>query len=232
MPTSTTPCLLLTALERGNMQFASAFRAFSFQWTQTELLRLAELHLGVKALHSSQIGGFRTGKLQEPAPKVFLALGYLNIALAHSIGHPSELIEPDTALKYPSKLPGQVRGLWEGRIPMVDSDGVALGPVGMFEAFCGLRSLPAKAQRELSDEQVPEACKVLGGFLRTHYAKHDIDWYEQLKSLAYDCPTIEPLLLNKPVGRDRLLNDLDTIGSTIGLSGDALWQHIEAHLGK
>jgi len=232
MVTSTTPSLLLTALERGNMQFASAFRAFSSQWTQTELLRLTQLHLGVKALHSSQIGGFRTGKLQEPAPKVFLALGYFNIALALSVGHPSELIEPDTVLRYPSRLPGQVRDLWEGRIPIVDSDGVALGPVGMFEAFCGLRSLPAKAHRELAEGDVLEACKTLGSFLRAHYAKHDIDWYEQLRPLAYDCPTIEPLLLNKPVNADRLLNDLDAIGATIGLDGSALWEHISAHLGK
>lgn len=223
---------LLSALERGALQFPSAFRALSSQFTQTEFMKLAAAYLGTKAIHSSTIGGFNRGILTEPAPKTFLALGCFNAALAHSVGHPSELIEDTSSLPYPPKLPHAYQDLWENCIPMLDRNNVALGPVGMFEAFCGLRELPMREHRRLEPLDAPEASKILGAFLRSHYAKHDIDWYGQIREIAYDCPTIEPLLLSKDVDVDRLLNDLDTIGKVIGLSGDALWEHIQTHLGR
>lgn len=222
---------LLTSLEKGNSQFPRAFRAFSSQFTQTELMKLATEYLGTKAIHSSTIGGFRDGRLVEPGPKTFLALGYLNIALAHSFGHPAELIEK-TDTGYPPVLPHHMKDIWEFRMPMLDAHGVALGPVGMFEAFTGLRDLSTDEKREIPAEQAEEASKALGRYLRSHFAKYDIDWYTQLKELAYDCPTIEPLLLNKTVPVDRLLCDLDKLGTMLGLSGDVLWEHIRSHLGR
>jgi hypothetical protein len=223
---------LLTALERGALQFPSAFRALSSQFTQTELMKIATAYLGTKAIHSSTIGGFARGVLTEPAPKTFLALGAFNAALARSIGHPEELIEDTSSLGYPPQLPHAYRDLWQYTIPMLDRNGVALGPVGMFEAFCGLRELPVTEHRRLDAQEAEAASRTLGAFLRSHYAKHDIDWYGSLRELAYDCPTIEPLLLNKPISPDRLLNDLDAIGKVIGLSGDALWEHIQGTLGR
>ena len=231
MEANTAP-LLLTALERGGLQFPSAFRALSSQFTQTELMKIATEYLGTKAIHSSTIGGFSRGILTEPAPKTFLALGAFNAALARSVGHPEELIEDTSSLGYPPQLPHVYRDLWQHTIPMLDRDNIALGPVGMFEAFCGLRPLPVREHRRLEPEDAYNASRVLGAFLRSYYAKHDIDWYGKLRELAYDCPTIEPLLLNKDVSPDRLLNDLDPIGKLIGLSGDALWEHIQSHLGR
>ena len=70
---------LLTALERGALQFPSASRALSSQFTQTELMKIATAYLGTKAIHSSTIGGVARGVLTEPAPKTFLALGAFNL---------------------------------------------------------------------------------------------------------------------------------------------------------
>lgn len=229
-PTQAAP--LLNKLEQGAIQFPPAFRAFSSQFTQTQLMKLSAAYLGTKAIHSSTIGGFRTGKLIEPAPKTLLAMGYVNTALARSIGHPEELIEPSPDIGYPPKLPHYLKDIWEHSIPMLDSEGIALGPVGMFEAFCGLRELPARERRQLNEEDAPAACRALGAFLRAYYGKHNIDWYEKLPELVYDCPTIEPLLLNRAVPADRLTHDLDAIGRLIGLSGTALWEHLQSNLGR
>lgn len=223
---------LLTKLEQGAIQFPPAFRALSSQMTQTQFMKLAAAYLGTKAIHSSTIGGFRSGKLTEPAPKTLLALGYFNTALARSIGHPEELIEQAPDIGYPPKLPHYLKEIWEHTIPMLDREGVALGPVGMFEAFCGLRELPASERRYLDEVDAPSASRVLGAFLRAHYGKHNIDWYEKLPELVYDCPTIEPLLLNRTVPADRLIHDLDTIGRLVGLSGSALWEHLQANLSR
>jgi len=223
---------LLTKLEQGAIQFPPAFRALSSQMTQTQFMKLAAAYLGTKAIHSSTIGGFRSGKLTEPAPKTLLALGYFNTALARSIGHPEELIEQAPDIGYPPKLPHYLKEIWEHTIPMLDREGVALGPVGMFEAFCGLRELPASERRYLDELDAPSASRVLGAFLRAHYGKHNIDWYEKLPELVYDCPTIEPLLLNRTVPADRLIHDLDTIGRLVGLSGSALWEHLQANLSR
>jgi hypothetical protein len=223
---------LLTKLEQGAIQFPPAFRALSSQMTQTQFMKLAAAYLGTKAIHSSTIGGFRSGKLTEPAPKTLLALGYFNTALARSIGHPEELIEQAPDIGYPPKLPHYLKEIWEHTIPMLDREGVALGPLGMFEAFCGLRELPASERRYLDEIDAPSASRVLGAFLRAHYGKHNIDWYEKLPELVYDCPTIEPLLLNRTVPADRLIHDLDTIGRLVGLSGSALWEHLQANLSR
>jgi len=232
MTDSTKVAPLLTALEQGAMQFPPAFRALSSQMTQTQFMKLAAAYLGTKAIHSSTIGGFRTGKLIEPAPKTLLALGYFNTALARSIGHPEDLIEQVPDIGYPPKLPHYLKADWEHTIPLLDRDGIALGPVGMFEAFCGLRELPARERRELDEADAPAASRTLGAFLRAHYGKHNIDWYEKLPELVYECPTIEPLLLNRAVPADRLIHDLDAIGRLVGLSGTALWEHLQANLGR
>lgn len=232
MSAPTKAALLLTALEKGNTQFPRSFRAFSSQFTQTELMKLATEYLGTKAIHSSTIGGFRDGRLQEPSPKSLMALGYVNLALAKEFGHPKELMDPEPLVSYPPTLPHHMKSIWEHKMPMLDAEGVALGPTGMFEAFVGLRELHSDEKRRIAPEDSEVASQALGRYLRSHFAKHDIDWYANLKQLAYDCPTIEPLLLNKTVPADRLLCDLDQLGKMLGLSGDVLWENIVGHLGR
>ena len=223
---------LLSALERGSLQFFAAFRAFSSQFTQTQLIKLAEAHLGTRAFHSSQIGGFNKGVLNEPGPKVFMALGALNIALARSIGHPEELIEQRPELPYSPTLPGGLGYCWEHRLPLLDSEGIAMGPVGLFEAFCGLRELGTSNGRHLAAGEHAAASKALGAFLRGHYARHNIDWFSSLDALSADCPIVRPLLLDQFVPGEQLLQDLDQIGDSVGLSGNALWDHIQSNLGR
>lgn len=230
--TSTQAPPLLGALERGNIQFFAAFRCFSRQFTQTQLIKLAEAHLGTRAFHSSQIGGFNKGFLVEPAPKVFLALGAVNIALARSIGHPEELIEQCPQLPYPRTLPGAMHYCWNDRIPLLDANNVAMGPVGLFEAFCGLRELGSDLGRLLAPEAHIEASKLIGAFLRAHYARHNIDWFSNLDEISATCPTVRPLVLDQFVPGEELLQNLDQIGNAIGLNGSALWEHIQSNLGR
>ena len=69
------------AVAFGKAQWTRKWKVFASQWTQPQLMKLAKETLGEAAIHSSQIHGFTTGKLRDPAPKVLLAIGQLNLAI-------------------------------------------------------------------------------------------------------------------------------------------------------
>ena len=71
------------ALAYGKQQWAAVWAGFARQWSQPALIKLAEATLGTKAIHSSQIHGFTTGKL-DPSPK--LRSLELNLAIAKANG--------------------------------------------------------------------------------------------------------------------------------------------------
>ena len=231
-PTSTTPNQILTSMERGNAQFYAMFRPFAKQFTQTQLIRLAEDYLGGRHFHSSQIGGFAKGTLGEPSPKVFLALGALNTALARSIGHPTELIDEHPQLAESPTLPAIHEPVWRNCIPLLDANNVALGPVGLYEAFCGLRELPALGRRYLHPQEEYRAVSALGSYLRAFYGRHGIDWFDQLDELDEKCRLLRPLLMNDPIPADLLLDNLDEIGRACDSNANVLWGHIETTLGR
>lgn len=216
---------LLSTLERGGQAFYSTFRPFARQFSQTKLIALCRMYLGTGAFHSSQISGFSNGTLSEPAPKAFLALGCLNVALARSMGHPEHLIEQHD-LAFARTLPHEMQKVWQHRLPMLDREGVAMGPVGLFEAFCGLRQLSAPNDRQLALKDEPAATAALGSHLRAYFGRHGIDWFSQLQSLSARCPAIEPLLLNQTLHGDQLLDSLDEIASTIDSDANHLWEVI------
>lgn len=223
---------LLASLDKGGQEFYAAFRCWSRPFTQTRLIHLAEEYLGTRAFHSSQIGGFCHGTLKEPSPKCFLALGCLNTALARSVGHPEELIEQHPTLKYNRTLPGTFRRYWEHTVPLLDAEGTALGPVGLFEAFCGLRPLSIPTAHVLSPTEEYAAANALGAYLRAYYGRHSIDWYSQLDALTRNCSTLRPLLLNEPVSGSEITLRLEDIAQAAETTSNTLWDHIQSTLGR
>jgi hypothetical protein len=226
----TTP--LITSLERGNQEFYIVFRAFMRPFTQTKLINLSEQHLGVRAFHSSQMSGLTNGTLKDPAPKLFLALGCLNTALARSIGHPEELIEQHPTLRHNRTLPGTLRRHWEHSTPMLDAEGIAMGPIGLFEAFCGLRDLCVPTAHVLAPTEEYAAATALGAYLRAYYGRHTIDWYSQLDAITATCPILRPLLLNEPVSGEEITLRLEDIAKAAETTSNTLWEHIQSTLGR
>ena len=217
---------LLSSLERGGQAFYSTFRPFSRQFTQTKLIALCKMYLGTGAFHSSQITGFCQGTLTEPAPKVFVALGLVNVALARTIGHPEDHIEQHQ-MAYARTLPHEMQKVWMHRLPMLDREGVAMGPVGLFEAFCGLRELSAPNQRQLALQDERAASEALGAYLRAYFGRHGIDWFSQLTDFTTRCAAMQPLLLNQPVSGDQLLESLEHVAAIIDSDTNHLWEVIQ-----
>lgn len=224
------PAPILIALEQGVADFAHVWRAFRAQFTQPELLKLTATYLQTRAVHSSQIGSLGTGTHMEYGPKMFVALGYFNVALACSNGYAEHLIERVADIGYPARLPAELKKFWSYRTPLLDANGIAMGPTGLFEAFCGLRALPYAQRRSLSGIDAEAASVAIGSYLRLQLPTLGIDWFEQLDQLAAQCPSVKPLLMRKFVDGDRLIQDLGTLAEIAGTSTQVLWQIIEGAL--
>ena len=97
-------------------------------------MALAEAVLGEKALHSSQIHGFSTGALRDPAPKVLFAIGRLNCAIATFNGEENSDME---ALG----IPADVQHLAQGKRSMLNEDGYPMNALDVFAALTGLVDL-------------------------------------------------------------------------------------------
>jgi hypothetical protein len=225
LSTKTAP--ILFTMDQGVAQFAAVWRAFSSQWTQPQILKMWAEYLGTRALHSSQIDSLKRQQLSEPGPKMFLAIGYVNCALARSNNHPEHLIEKVADIGYAPTLPGTLQHLWLHRKPLLDAQGVAMGPTGVFEAFCGLRDLPSSNRPSLTGTEAEIACRAIGSYLRMQLPKLGIDWYSQLPELSKQCPTVHPLLMGDLINGDRLAQDLPDLALLSGTSTESLWGTIE-----
>ncbi len=202
-------------LEAGRRQWTVAWRRFARQWTQPQLLRLADSVLGGRYLHSSQISGFATGKLREPAPKVFVVIGRLNEALAEG------------------SLPNELKDLWLGRQALKDKDGNPLDSVGCFRAFTGQLDLGFGQTRTIPEDQVHDASKRLGRFVRTELAKAGVDFIEELPALVGSSgPLLQSVVLGNPMSADDLLEALPIVeiamrSRGVGVDAGQLWSVIE-----
>lgn len=223
---------LQTRLDTGSEAFAAAWRRWVAQWTQPKLLRLAETYLGGRMFHSSQMTGFATRKLQNPAPKAFLAIGALNLAHGRSLGLPEAQLDPCPDLDIPKTLPGALRDSWDHREPLRDANGIVLGPTGLFEAFCGLRPLPPTPMRSIPPEAAASVCTAIGKHMRLVLAQQGTDWLTELPALSPVAPSIEPLLRSKEVSPERLLTDLPQIANLLRTNEDDLWHLITTYLGS
>lgn len=221
---------VMQTLEQGSASFAPLWRAWVTQYTQPQLLKLAEQYLGARLFHSSQMGGFSSRKLRDPAPRVFLAVGYLNVAHAHSLGVIPNLIEEVVDIGLPKKLPDSLRDLWEGREPLRDASLVCLGPTGLFEAFTGLRALARREDRQIPPEQEAAACEALGRYLRLRLASLGIDWLQEMPALRTSCAVMEELLMGQTVRAERLTGQLVKIGAIAETTEDELWELIASKI--
>lgn len=210
-------------LDTGSAAFATAWKQWRHQWSQPQLLKISEQYLGARLFHSSQMSGFETRSLREPGPRVFLAVGYINLAHARSLGYAEHQLQATKDIGLPPKLPDTLRAFWEGRKPFCDAEGVVLGPTGLFETFTGLRALPEAVTRTLSPDQEQQASQELGKYLRLKLASNGIDWMTEMPQLKSRCSCIEDLLLNQKVPGDMLLANLTQLAALADTTDDKLW---------
>lgn len=224
------PTPLIEAMEAGSAAFAALWRAWMSQFTQPQLLKLADAYLGDRLFHSSQMGGFANRKLRQPGPLVFIAVGYLNVAHGHSLGLPANRIDTVTDIGLPKKLPDTLRSLWDLREPLCDSHGIVMGPAGLFEAFSGLRALPVTGERLIAPEQEAAASQSLGRYLRMKLAANGVDWLSEMPQLRNHCSTLEPLLMGQTQPGDQIVLQLPQLALLVATSEEELWTQIESAL--
>lgn len=156
----------------GKQQWQPVWRAWSAQWSQPALIKLATETLGQTAIHSSQIAGFGKGTLRDPSPKLLLAIGELNLALARSNGA--------KGLGAGRKCPGVLAHLWEGYRYLQTPEGAVMGPLEVTAALMGLIDLQVSPE----EAAIPAGacgvvCGALGSALRLHLGKQGIDYLEE-----------------------------------------------------
>lgn len=224
-------CPATLSLDRGRARFGLMFRRHRKTFTQTDLIKLCEAVHGARIFHSSQSGGLETDSLWDPAPRMFIALGYMNLALARSVGFPEELIEPAPDIGASPRLPATLRPLWEGKEPLLDANGIAMGPTGLFEVFCGLREPSDGVQRLLPPEQDEAASRAAGRWLRLRLGAKGIDWVEEMPQLTQTCPFAEDLLQGKTISGHVLMRGLSLVAQLGDATREELWAAIAQELG-
>ena len=202
------------ALAYGKQQWSAVWAGFARQWSQPALIKLAEATLGTKAIHSSQIHGFTTGKLRDPSPKLMMALGELNLALAKANGY-------STSCRY--TCPGTLSKLWADKSWLKDAQGAPLGPEGVFQAITGLIDLEVNLDRVISSQDESLVSQALGKTLRMELAKQGIDWLGEIMTLKEQAPCIEQLLMGKEVRGSEITDQLDQLAKIADMAPDQLW---------
>ena len=209
----------------GRQQWQATWRVWARQWSQPALIKLAAETLQCRALHSSQVAGFSNGTLRDPSPKLLLAIGELNLAIARSHG--------ERGLPEGPRCPGAVERFWKDKRWLVNGDGSPMGPTDVFAACAGLVDLGVDAERLLPTGSEVAVAKSTGKFLRLALAKRGIDWMEELPELRRECPSLEPLLMGKPVSGDQLVDELPALAATADVTVDELWGlAVQPHLGS
>lgn len=197
-PSSQPPGPITQQCHTGREQFRKLFKLWSRQWTQPQLLKLVATGLGDTVVWSSQLTGFATGKLVDPAPKVLLALGRFNLKLAAG------------------KLPKAMSTLWEGRNAMVDSKGKPLGPAEMFLAFTGELDLQLPDAMEIPIEVEDSVTKAFGKWYRQQLATNGVDFVaDDHQRLVEACTSMRGLLSGKAVKGDQLVADLPVLANEV-----------------
>jgi hypothetical protein len=198
-PSSQPPGPVTLQCLTGREQFRRIFKAWSRQWTQPQLLKLASIALGDNVLWSSQLTGFATGNLVDPAPKVLLAVGRFNLLLAAG------------------KLPKAISTLWEGRAAMVDSKGKPLGPAEVFLAFTGELDLQLPDALEIPLEVEEAVTKGFGKWYRRQLAANGVDFVvDDHQRLLKVCPSMASLITGKAVRGEQLVADLPALATELG----------------
>ena len=177
-------------------------------------MKLAASTLGEAALHSSQIHGFTTGKLRDPAPKVLLAIGQLNAAIAAANG------EAELPPHHPT-CPKTLGELWQHKNYMKDAEGNPLDAVGCFEAFTGQIDLGVMGVRgaTFGPDTMPAVSKAVGKLIRMELAGRSIDSTD----VPLDKSLFSQLVHNKTVDGIDFMDALPAIAKESGITEDLLY---------
>ena len=202
------------ALAYGKQQWSAVWAGFARQWSQPKLIKLAEATLGSKAIHSSQIHGWTTGKLRDPSPKLMMSLGELNLSIAKANGE---------AITSRYTCPGTLSKLWQGMNWLKDAQGAPLGPSGVFEVITGLIDLEVNLDRVISSQDESLVSKELGRTLRMELAKQGVDWLGEIMTLKEQAPCIEQLLMGKEVRGSEITDQLDQLAKIADMTSEELW---------
>ena len=215
-----------TQCHAGREQFRRMFKAWSRQWTQPQLLKLTLQGLGDRVVHSSQLTGFATGTLLDPAPKVLLAIGRFNQMLATANSQYPDRLSSDPRTTC-GGLPATLSDIWKGKEAMVTPDGAVMGPAEVFLAFTGELELNLGGEREIPLEKEAAVSKAFGKHVRTELAKRGVDFviddHQRLVELA---PSLKGLITGKEVRGEVILRDLPTIAEELDSTVDELWDVI------
>jgi len=190
------------AVAFGKQQWTRKWKTFARQWSQPKLMKLAKETLGEAALHSSQIHGFTTGTLRDPAPKVIFAIGQLNLAIAKAN---NGKIRGELPRWHP-RCPGTLSDLWLGKHWLKDVEGFALGPVGVFEVISGIINVFPDDFDLIRAGGVEQMSSLIGKFMRLRLGELGKDWYSSKTGDFF----IDTLLFGGTVDDSTLL--IDRIG--------------------
>lgn len=212
-PSQFPPGPVTTSCLEGREQFRKAFKAFSRQWSQPQLMKLASAALRDNVIHSSQITGFATGTLKDPAPKVLYALGLFNEALAKG------------------DLPEVMGEAWKGKEVMRTSKGKVMGPAEMFLAFVGALDLGLSNAKEIPLEHEGSVSAAFGKWVRLTLASKGVDFVvEDHQRLVDAASSFQGLLKGKTVKGEELIRDLPVIAGELGVEEGECWDVIQEHL--
>lgn len=219
----------------GRAQWTLKWKRFARQWSQPQLMKLADAVLGEKAIHSSQIHGFTTGKLRDPAPKVLLSIGQLNEAIWFA-NNKEQWGKDKTASELRSDMPDRVypipetlAELWQGRQAMTDRDGVPLTPSRCFEAFTGLYDLGVFGQVRagvLNEETMGAVSKQLGKIVRRCLMEQGIDfmdpdWITSVDTVPHQL--LEQVIYGKQLTAHDMETHVDAIAALVEMDPVELW---------
>jgi hypothetical protein len=154
------------ALATGRVGFAHLIRVWHARngWSHRVLPALAEV-LDLGRVHNSQLSMLRNGKLASPGPEVFLALGSINRWLAAQAPHGHLDADSDQALALLKGHPELVEALSASALPVVDGNGLVLGPGDLLEVFVGVRPTPAAFALTIQDDEAAGLSEALAQLL-------------------------------------------------------------------
>lgn len=179
---------------------------FASQWTQPQLMKLAELAMGQNCLHSSQINGFCKGTITQPGPKLLMVCGYVNLAIAAGNG------DEEAMATSPYTLPLNESRLFFGKSWMQTPEGKPLGPVDVFQAFCGIIDLQCDGDIGLDATKMEPVSKSLGKFVRQKLMEQGIDFMDSDVIAGWDQPEVmNKLIYGKVLDAVELEENLDYI---------------------
>ena len=211
------------ALARGNTQWMIAWRRFARQQSQPKWLKLCVAAFGSSSLHSSQITAWSNGTLREPAPKLLLVVGQLNLGIAYS-NSTNEAERAALRARGARQLPESHRSTWQHLDPIRQQpNGLVLGPDEVFQALTGRLDLGVSESRVIPTVDEARVAAALGRHLRLSLASKGVDWLTDLPRLRATSPEIEPLLMGRPINGDDIVASLPTLAAAAYTTPDDLW---------